>query len=310
MKKTIYILGIIITILLGCYLQHLFCCSCDKDSCASDTEVTSEKVMVEGTAIPALTLNGFSLKSGGFNINHPENYQFKSSSFAFNQPLSADFVGKINSTIDYFKQNPNQILEIEGYYGENETNDSAFPTLGLARANAVKNDLVARGFPIKQIKIDDELTDKVGDDTDAWQEFTTYKIDETDEEYQQERLQELKAFAEELKANPIRLYFETGASNINLTADERSKISTLNDYMAQVDKAKILVIGNTDNTGSRESNLDLGKKRADFIKNYLVRNNFNVNLIEVVSNGPDKPIADNATKEGLAKNRRVEITLK
>ena len=51
-------------------------------------------------------------------------------------------------------------------------------------------------------------------------------------------------------------------------------------------------------------------RRANEIKNYVVANGISSNLIEVHEYGLLKPIASNATREGRAKNRRVEIVVK
>ena len=69
------------------------------------------------------------------------------------------------------------------------------------------------------------------------------------------------------------------------------------------------IVGHTDNTGQRETNMRLGQERADFAKAYLMRNGIPENRINATSKGSDEPIASNATEEGKAKNRRTVITL-
>ena len=66
--------------------------------------------------------------------------------------------------------------------------------------------------------------------------------------------------------------------------------------------------GHTDSTGSAEYNLLLGKKRADSVMEYLYKQ-YHVPLhrMQVISLGSAAPVADNATKDGRAQNRRVEI---
>lgn len=80
-------------------------------------------------------------------------------------------------------------------------------------------------------------------------------------------------------------------------------------YIDKVDGALITVTGFTDNTGSRPTNIKLGQGRADFTKQYLIQNGIDSSKIQSFSKGPDLPIADNATEEGRAKNRRVEVTI-
>ncbi|HRJ17186.1 MAG TPA: OmpA family protein, partial [Saprospiraceae bacterium] len=74
--------------------------------------------------------------------------------------------------------------------------------------------------------------------------------------------------------------------------------------------ARIRIEGNTDNVGSRESNVALSQKRAQSVANYLVREHgMSSNRFIVVGNGPDKPVAPNTTDDGRSKNRRTDFEL-
>ena len=66
--------------------------------------------------------------------------------------------------------------------------------------------------------------------------------------------------------------------------------------------------GHTDNTGPADYNLILGKKRADAVMDYLYKQyHIPLHRMQVISYGSSAPTADNATKDGRALNRRVEI---
>ncbi len=77
---------------------------------------------------------------------------------------------------------------------------------------------------------------------------------------------------------------------------------------AQKDR-DIIVEGHTDNQGSAQSNLDLGQRRADSVRSYLVSRGVEPNRITATGIGAARPIADNSTAEGRANNRRVEIII-
>jgi outer membrane protein OmpA-like peptidoglycan-associated protein len=70
---------------------------------------------------------------------------------------------------------------------------------------------------------------------------------------------------------------------------------------------KVRIEGHTDDQGSMAHNMDLSERRAESVKKYLVENGIDGDRLETVGYGPKKPIADNKTKKGRAKNRRVEF---
>ncbi|MDQ6761712.1 MAG: OmpA family protein, partial [Bacteroidota bacterium] len=64
------------------------------------------------------------------------------------------------------------------------------------------------------------------------------------------------------------------------------------------------------NTGGKELNQKLSDSRANSVKQYLIDNGVEESRITATGYGEDKPIADNNTAAGRAKNRRVEMHLK
>jgi outer membrane protein OmpA-like peptidoglycan-associated protein len=67
------------------------------------------------------------------------------------------------------------------------------------------------------------------------------------------------------------------------------------------------VQGHTDDTGSREHNLELSQNRAESVVAYLVEKGVPSDRLVAKGYGPDEPIEDNSTKQGKAANRRVEF---
>lgn len=72
----------------------------------------------------------------------------------------------------------------------------------------------------------------------------------------------------------------------------------------------VRVVGHTDSTGSDAINNPLSLHRAESVKNFLEDRGVAASRIETVGRGSREPIASNATAEGQAKNRRVEIFLR
>jgi OOP family OmpA-OmpF porin len=69
----------------------------------------------------------------------------------------------------------------------------------------------------------------------------------------------------------------------------------------------VKITGHTDSSGKPAYNQKLSVKRAEAVRAYLISLGVDASKLEVAGMGADKPIADNKTKEGRAKNRRVEV---
>ena len=91
-----------------------------------------------------------------------------------------------------------------------------------------------------------------------------------------------------------------------------------NSYKILNDIAKIFienptyiveVQGHTDNVGKYDYNMDLSERRAQAVRTYLINHGVPAERLTAHGYGPDRPIDDNKTKAGRAKNRRVEFNI-
>lgn len=98
--------------------------------------------------------------------------------------------------------------------------------------------------------------------------------------------------------------FESGQAT--LTARGRAILDEMGTAMLRMPDTQVAVIGHTDNLGARARNLALSQARADTVKRYLVSKGVAAQLV-VAGVGPDRPLADNRTAEGRARNRRIEF---
>jgi OOP family OmpA-OmpF porin len=100
-------------------------------------------------------------------------------------------------------------------------------------------------------------------------------------------------------------FFDTGKSV--LKPDARSKLDDLVTKTKDVNLEVIIAVGHTDSDGSDAYNQKLSVSRAESVKKYLVSKGIETNRVYTEGKGEKQPVADNKTKEGKAKNRRVEI---
>lgn len=111
----------------------------------------------------------------------------------------------------------------------------------------------------------------------------------------------------EVSSKSYHIEFETGSDAI------RSSSYKLLDeiYNAAViaENLKLGIYGHTDNVGADETNIPLSERRANAVRDYLLKKGISASQVETKGFGAGKPIADNSTADGKAKNRRVEIVL-
>lgn len=303
-KTTLYglIALLIFWIILGCYL---FCRFWGAAAIADDSD---EKEQITETVTEQVVESGYllSLADGDrFTANANENIDFVQSAYNY-LPLGAGLTGLLDQTADYLKSTSDRAITITGRYGSEEENTSILPSLGLARANQVKQLLIERGVDSKRILTGDLLVDEniaAGDTLfgGVGFGFGEYIVSE------ETRIPRIKS---ELVGKPITLYFPSGEFQVNLSAEQRQLFSDIIYYLDNVGSSKLLVTGYTDNTGNIEGNTRISRKRAEFVRDYLSENGIDVRKIFAIGKGPENPVATNDTSEGRALNRRVEVILR
>ncbi len=101
--------------------------------------------------------------------------------------------------------------------------------------------------------------------------------------------------------------FKTNSANLTKKSYDvlDRAVQVLSDYP----DTRIEISGHTDNVGKDEYNKELSQKRADAVKEYFVNKGIRTERLTAIGYGPERPIADNKTKAGKAKNRRTEFKL-
>jgi OOP family OmpA-OmpF porin len=105
-------------------------------------------------------------------------------------------------------------------------------------------------------------------------------------------------------ANRI-IEFESGKAT--LADSGKAILDQMSAVLMRLKDKKVEVIGHTDNAGSRAGNLSLSQARAEAVKAYVAGRGVKPEMVSVSGEGPDRPVADNRTPEGRARNRRIEF---
>ena len=111
--------------------------------------------------------------------------------------------------------------------------------------------------------------------------------------------------AEDLEQLKKGINFQSGSKK--LTKASYKTLNNIVKLMKKFSTANIEVQGHTDNTGSEETNKQISQDRAQVVVDYFIQNGISSDRVRAVGFGSDKPIADNKTKKGRSKNRRVEL---
>ncbi|OHC27994.1 MAG: cell envelope biogenesis protein OmpA [Pseudomonadales bacterium RIFCSPLOWO2_12_59_9] len=107
---------------------------------------------------------------------------------------------------------------------------------------------------------------------------------------------------------PGNITFATDSAEI--VSNFYAPLNNLSSSFKQFNQNSIEIVGHTDSTGSRAHNMDLSQRRAQSVANYLTAQGVDGSRLSTRGAGPDQPIASNATADGRAQNRRVEVNLR
>ena len=139
--------------------------------------------------------------------------------------------------------------------------------------------------------------------TDALYVVKSYEVVTTETVMETEVVGEVVGF----KVDDIRF----DSSEASIREEYRVELDALGRFLNDNPETYAVIAGYADNTHTREYNLELSRKRAESVRDYLVKNaNIDVSRLVLGWYGKDNPVADNATVEGRAKNRRVEVIVK
>ena len=103
------------------------------------------------------------------------------------------------------------------------------------------------------------------------------------------------------------IYFETNQALIK--KESYPKLNKAAEVLGKYPILNFVIEGHTDSTGSKAYNMTLSEKRAQSVYEYLRYRGIGAERMSVKGFGPMKPISDNKTVKGRAKNRRIEFQI-
>jgi len=104
----------------------------------------------------------------------------------------------------------------------------------------------------------------------------------------------------------LEVLFDTNSATIK--SESYPDLDRVVTFMRETSPSATGVVeGHTDSQGSDATNLSLSQRRADAVRSYLVGKGIAANRLTAQGFGETQPVADNATAEGRAQNRRVVL---
>ena len=132
---------------------------------------------------------------------------------------------------------------------------------------------------------------------------------------QQQALEEIdEVNVERVDEETLRVSFDSdilfAVNSAVLSSESMASLDEFAQVMRDFPKTAILVQGYTDSTGSEQYNMQLSERRAKAVYNHLALREVEQDRMAAIGYGEGYPVADNATPEGRARNRRVSILVK
>ncbi len=201
-----------------------------------------------------------------------------------------------DSLHNYLNRNQNQELLISGWQN-NEEDKEKTTDFGLQRANKLKESLIKFGLNSDKINTSSKLVNYDYDNNEfkggvnlSFREISKEKYKKINKGIKQKTLYTKFNSRKFIPDNTILTY----------TYD-------LKNYLQNHPNENVIITGHTDDVGEDLDNIVIARDRARNVMNHFINNGIEKSKIEVVSKGEREPIADNKTKKGRAKNRRIEI---
>lgn len=215
-------------------------------------------------------------------------------------PITNDRFDNLRDSLrEVFDSSPAAVVEITGLYDPQELNNSEFDNLGIARAENIKQLMLASGikrsFRTKSA-IEDLSSGLSGDRIPA------YSIELVPQEIK------TNGFLITEAEHKIVIHFPYNRASPDSDQQVQQALKKLARNAININRS-LLVVGHTDSNGDAFINKKLGLLRATEVKDLLLSYGMREKDVLAESEGEETPLVSNTTTQGRKQNRRVEITM-
>ncbi len=271
----------------------------------------------------------FTVSDGNFQTKSEHSIIFEVSDWEPTIPMQA--LASLKSVALYLANNSEKKLILTGRFGLDELNDSDFPNNGIARAQAIKKELISYGAPDQLIEIKADSLPQMkltcgkimrGIDFDFEKQESIASVEPVEakekEEKEETNLNNISSDEVETNLNTESTFQEKKTyivfydeNTFKPMVDEEmdSYFKSLTNYLKEHPKNRLLLMGHTDNIGDQSKHFNFGKYRARKLRDVLLEYGIEKRRIKTDSKGSSEPLGSNSTSEGRNQNRRVEISI-
>ncbi|PQJ16348.1 OmpA family protein [Aureicoccus marinus] len=292
---------ILLTIGLGTLLYYNTCSSCATSS-TSTSVIQGINPRTDGSNSLVFSRTLALVFPDGQVIRSGSNFIFGFSSPHFDLPVQEALNPSIVGLRTFLDENENYRLSITGLSRADESNPTAFSSLGIARANQVKEYLKTKDFRTAQITLEGL---QANDSLDI-----SYGKINGPVEWKIERIPpDMAGELEESVQDSLVINFETEGAGIQLNEDQKNQFTAFYAYLDWTQEAKLEITGHSADTGSDKDSFRMGMKRADVVRKFFRENGVPDNRMKSGSAGHNQAVASNRTTEGRMQNNRVVVQI-
>lgn len=276
----------------------------------------SEEVLLGGIDFVFDCLDPFEVSDPTYRFSTKviNNFVFDYNSAQFLMPLSDVMKEQIAIIAKYLQDHSDRQLKITGYNHPDEVHYGALPNLGLARANVIRNLLLEAGAPTFQVIIDGIAEERLAVlPSELYDKFLPnalgFKFDALSEPRVKAWEKKVALTEEALKKRQVFRFKDFGLEQEKIVVDDELKtyLNELILYLSSRANSMVYVVGHSNRLATKEESALKGKKRADYVRNFLVEQGILPSRIQTTTAGDSHPLGKRETRYGQQINRRVDV---